>query len=107
MAGVRVMTKPGGTPMFRQILVAGITGGVIAFILSAMQNAVLPAGAPRAMPEQPTILAALRVIPRAGFYFFPGRGLSRSMTAEQQAAVQTDYQRLFREGPVGVLACSP
>jgi len=31
--------------MFRQILLAGVTGGVIAFVLSAMQNAVLPAGA--------------------------------------------------------------
>ena len=101
------MTTPEGKRMFRQILGAGVTGGVIAFILSAMQNAVLPAGAPRAMPEQPAILAALRTIPRAGFYFFPGRGLSRSMTAEQQAEAQTDYRRLFREGPVGVVAYSP
>ena len=53
--------------MFRQILVAGLTGGLIAFVLSGMQNAVLPAGAPRAMPEQPAILAALRTIPQAGF----------------------------------------
>jgi hypothetical protein len=101
------MTKPGGKRMFRQILVAGIAGGAIAFVLSAMQNTVLPAGAPRAMPEQPAILAALRKIPEAGFYFFPGRGLSRSMTAEQRAEVQTEYLRLFREGPVGVVAYSP
>jgi len=67
MARVRVMTKPGGKRMFRQILVAGVTGGLIAFVLSAMQNAVLPAGAPRAMPEQSAILAALRTIPQAGF----------------------------------------
>jgi hypothetical protein len=46
------MTTPGGKRMVRQILVAGVTGGVIAFVLSAMQNAVFPAGAPRAMPEQ-------------------------------------------------------
>ena len=33
--------------MFRQILIARATGGAIAFVLSAMQNAVMPAGAPR------------------------------------------------------------
>ena len=93
--------------MFRQILVAGVTGGLIAFVLSAMQNAVLPAGAPRAMPEHSAILAALRTIPQAGFYFFPGRGLSRSMTAKQKAAVQTEYLGLFRDGPVEVVAYSP
>ncbi len=93
--------------MFRQILVAGVTGGIIVFVLSALQNAVFPAGEPKAMPEQPAILAALRTIPQAGFYFFPGRGLSRSMTPEQKAAAQADYLRLFREGPVGVVAYSP
>src|SRR6266550_3092853 len=36
MARVRVMTKPGGKRMFRQILVAGVTGGLIAFVLSAI-----------------------------------------------------------------------
>jgi hypothetical protein len=101
------MAQPAPKNMFRRILAAGMTGGIIVFGLSAMQNAVLPSGAPRAMPEQPAILAALRAIPQAGFYFFPGRGLSRSMTAEQRAAVQTDYMRLFREGPVGIVAYSP
>src|SRR5258707_46054 len=101
------MTQPGGKNMFRQILVAGVTGGVIVFVLSALQNAVLPAAEPKAMPDQPAILAALRSIPQAGFYFFPGRGLSRSMTPEQKTAAQTDYLRLFREGPVGVVAYSP
>ena len=80
--------------MFRQILVAGVTGGLIVFVLSALQNAVLPAAEPRAMPGQPAILAALRTIPQAGFYFFPGRGLSRSMTPEQKAAAPADLPRV-------------
>jgi hypothetical protein len=101
------MTKPGGKNMFRHILIAGVIGGMIGFVLSALQNAVLPAAEPKAMPDQPAILAALRAIPQAGFYFFPGRGLSPSMTPDQKNAAQADYSRLFREGPVGVIAYSP
>jgi len=93
--------------MFRQILLAGLTGGMIVFVLSALQNIVFPSGEPKALPEQPVILAALRTIPQAGFNFFPGRGLTRSMTSEQKSAAQAEYLRLFREGPVGVIAYSP
>ena len=102
------MIEPGTAQTVRQILLAGLTGGAIVFAMSAVQNAVLPAAEPRSMPAQAAILPVLRTsIPRAGFYFFPGTGLSRGMTTEQREAATADYQQRFREGPAGVLVYSP
>lgn len=94
--------------MFRQLLLAGLVGGAIVFVMSAIQNGVLPAAEPRSMPAQAAILPVLRVsIPQEGLYFFQGGALSRGMTKEQRQATQADHERRFKDGPAGILAYSP
>lgn len=90
--------------MLRQVLLASFVGGAIVFVLSAVQNAVLPGIEPRPLPGEAAILPALRAsVPVAGFYYFPGGALSRKMSKEERATVQAQHERNFKEGPTGIL----
>jgi hypothetical protein len=94
--------------MFRQLLLAGLVGGAIVFVMSAIQNGVFPAAEPRSLPSQAAILPVLRAsVPQEGFYFFPGGALSRDMTREQREAAQADHERRFKDGPSGILVYTP
>lgn len=94
--------------MLRQILFAGLAGGAIVFVLSGVQNAVLPRIEPRPLPGETRILPALRAaIPAAGFYYFPGGALSRYMSKAERAAVQAQHERNFKDGPTGLLVYRP
>jgi len=93
--------------MIGRLLLAGVAGGAIVFVMSGAQNAVLPAAEPRSLPAQAAILPVLKAsIPRAGFYFFPGDALTRAMTAAERDAALADHGRRFREGPAGVIVYS-
>lgn len=93
--------------MLGRLFLAGLVGGVIVFLLSAIQNTIIPAGAPRSLPGQASILPVLRAsISQDGFYFYPGGALTRGMTPEQRQATQADYQARFKAGPTGVLVYS-
>jgi hypothetical protein len=93
--------------MLGRLLLAGLVGGVIVFLLSAMQNTLLPAGAPRSLPDQASVLPVLRAsISQDGFYFYPGDALTSGMTREQREVTQADYRVRFKAGPTGVLVYS-
>jgi hypothetical protein len=90
--------------MLRQILLAGLAGGVIVFFFSAAQNALLPGVEPRPLPAESALLPLLRTsIPQPGFYFFPGGAITRNMSRAERAAAQAQHDRNFKEGPTGVL----
>jgi hypothetical protein len=94
--------------MLRQILLAGLVGGAIVFVLSAVQNAILPGAEPKPLSSESTILPVLRAsVPEAGFYFFPGPAISGSMSKEERAAAQAQHERSFKEGPTGILVYRP
>jgi hypothetical protein len=90
--------------MIRQVLLAALAGGAIAFVFSAIQNSVFRGGEPRELPGQVVVLSALKAaIPEPGFYFFPGPALSSGMTKQEKTAAQADHDRRFKEGPTGIL----
>jgi hypothetical protein len=94
--------------MIIRIALAGLTGGAVLFLASAVQNALLPAADPRSLPQQDTVLPALgTAITEPGLYFFPGTSLSSSLTAAERAAAMTDYERRAAAGPSGVIAYVP
>lgn len=94
--------------MIRQVVLAGLAGGAILFILSAVKNAILPGIEPRPLPSESAIESVLSAsIPAAGFYYYPGGQLKPGMSKEDRAAAQAEHRRRFKEGPTGVLIYRP
>src|SRR5262245_17121812 len=90
----------------KKILLAGILGGVIAFVWSSIVH-MSPAGEmglSTLNEKEDAVLAALKGnIQQPGLYFYPGMDMSKSMTAEQQAAWEAKY----KAGPAGLLLYLP
>jgi hypothetical protein len=90
----------------KRILLAGILGGIVVFVFSAIDHMVLPTGhmGLKSLPREEAVLAALRAgIPEPGLYFFPGMDMSRRATEEEQKA----YIEKFVKGPTGLMVYSP
>ncbi|MEO6726176.1 MAG: hypothetical protein ABIP14_12865, partial [Blastocatellia bacterium] len=88
------------------VLLAGILGGLIAFVWSSVVH-MLPTGKMGLSvlnEKEDAVVAALKGSnAEDGLYFFPGMNMSKSMTAEQQAAWDAKY----KAGPVGLLLYHP
>jgi hypothetical protein len=90
----------------KKVLLAGILGGLISFVWSSAIH-MLPTGKMGLSvlnEKEDAVLAALKSSnAQDGLYFFPGMDMSKSMTAEQQAAWDAKY----KAGPVGLLLYHP
>src|SRR6185295_8614615 len=90
----------------KKVLLAGILGGLISFVWSAAVH-MLPTGhmgLSTLNDKEDAVLAALKSSnAQDGLYFFPGADMSKSMTAEQQAAWEAKY----KAGPAGLLLYHP
>jgi len=90
-----------------RILLAGLLGGLVAFIWSAVVHmtpitAVL--GLSTLNEKEDAVLAELRSHDLSpGLYFFPGMDMSKSMSKEQEAA----WTAKFKAGPSGLLLLQP
>ena len=95
--------------MGKRILLAGLAGSVLVFIVSGIlhSSTKLAEVGIRALPNEDLVLLAMRnSIPEAGFYFFPAPNLS-PMSKEQKAAEQDKYLAKFKQGPTGILMYKP
>ncbi len=91
----------------KKTLLAGILGGVIAFIWSAIVH-MLPfthhLGLSTMNEHEGAVMAALKSnLPEPGLYFFPGMDMTRKMTQEQMDTWTAKYQA----GPAGLLLYHP
>jgi hypothetical protein len=89
-----------------RVLIAGVVGGLIVFVWSAVAHMALPIGTMglKVLPNEAPVLAALSsAVPEAGLYFFPGMDMSGKMTDEQTAA----WTQKYRTGPAGILVYKP
>lgn len=90
----------------KRTLLAGILGGLIAFVWSAIIH-MLPTGMmglSMLHEKEDAVLAALKSnVPQPGLYFFPGVDMSKSMTKEEEAA----WTAKFKAGPSGLLLVQP
>lgn len=90
----------------KKILIAGILGGVVAFVWSSFAHMVLPTGTMgiRSLPNEEAVMTAMKQsIPEPGFYYFPGMDMSRKLTPEEEKAWAAKYAA----GPVGILVYNP
>ena len=95
--------------MGKRILLAGLVGGVLVFMVSGIlhSSTKLAEVGIRAIPNEDLVLSAMRnSMPEAGFYFFPAPNLS-PMSKEEKAAEQSRYLAKFKQGPTGILVYKP
>jgi hypothetical protein len=90
----------------KKILIAGILGGIVAFLWSSVAHMVLPTGTMgiQSLPNEEAVTTAMKqAIPEPGFYYFPGMDMSRQLTPEEEKAWAAKYAA----GPVGILVYHP
>lgn len=90
----------------KKILLAGILGGLVAFVCSSAihMSPLGSMGLSVLNDKEETVLTALKSnIQNDGLYFFPGMDMSKSMTTEEQNAWNAKY----KAGPVGLLLYHP
>ena len=90
-----------------RILLAGLLGGLVAFIWSAvvhMNPLTACLGLSTFNEKEDAVLAELRGHDLSpGLYFFPGMDMSKSMSKQQEAA----WTAKFKAGPSGLLLLQP
>jgi hypothetical protein len=78
-----------------RIAIAGIVGGMVMFVWGAVGHMFLGVGefGVKSMPNEEAMVACMKAnIPNAGLYFAPGMDMSRTLTAEEQAAWTAKYE---------------
>jgi len=87
----------------KRILLAGVLGGLAAFLWSAFSHMALPLGETgvRSLPAETEVLGSLRgSVPEAGLYIFPS-------PADTSPEGQAQWMEKHRTGPVGLLVYRP
>ena len=91
----------------KRTLLAGVVGGIIAFIWSAivhMTPFTMTLGLSALNEKEEAVLSGLRANDLApGLYFFPGIDMTKRMTKEEEAA----WTAKFKAGPSGLLLLQP
>jgi hypothetical protein len=96
--------------MAKKIILGGVVGAVLVFIVSSLWHTVLGLGdvGIKALPNEDAVGAALRAsITQPGFYFFPAPNMSPGRSKEQREADSAAYASKYRQGPTGILIYSP
>jgi hypothetical protein len=89
-----------------KVLVGGLVTGIVVFMWGAISHMATPIGTMgiRQIPGEEKVVAALKdSIREAGFYLFPGRDMSKSMSPSEEEA----FAAKTRQGPEGVLVIRP
>jgi hypothetical protein len=96
--------------MGKKIILGGLAGAVLVFIVSSLWHTVLGLGEVgiKSLPNEEAVQAALRAsITQPGFYFFPAPNMTPGRSKEQRAADDAAYASKYRQGPNGILIYSP
>jgi hypothetical protein len=89
-------------------IIAALLAGVAIFAWSSVIHMLTPLGEAGVgeLPHERGVLTVIRdSVPEAGFYIFPGFGVAPGSTVTP--AVQEEWARRYREGPVGIMVVHP
>ena len=89
-----------------RLIIAAILGGIVMFAWGAVSHMVLniEGASLKPMPNEAAVTAAMKSnIAESGIYFLPGMDMSKTATAEHQAAWAAKY----KEGPTAMLIYHP
>ena len=96
--------------MVKPIFLAGVLGGLAMFLWASLAHIVLGTGSigVKPIPQEQILLGAMKGnLPQAGFYFFPGLGLSSGASRTEQNAAMQVYEQKIESGPSGILIYHP
>jgi hypothetical protein len=96
--------------MAQKVLLAGMVGGIVAFIVMFLLHMVTSLGdaGVKNLPGDKILLPAMRAnIHDPGFYFFPPMQATAGMTADQAKSVADLFAADFKMGPTGILIYRP
>ena len=92
--------------MTKKIVIGGLLGGVIAFLMGGFFHMATHLGeiGIRSIPSEDNVVASMRgAIREPGLYFFPGMDTSKHPSDAEQNA----YLEKYQQGPTGILIYSP
>jgi len=90
--------------MAKQIVLGGLAGAVIVFVVSAIFHMATGLGEAgiKTLPNEDAVLSMMRTsIPESGLYVFPAAEMNQKSAASQAA-----YLEKYKAGPTGILAYS-
>jgi hypothetical protein len=94
-----------------KILVAGILGGIVMFIWTAIAHMALPLGEAGigAIPNEPAVLSAMQssIGNRTGLYIFPGLGVGETPSQQQKNEAMKHMSEKIAANPSGLLVYHP
>jgi len=90
-----------------KILLAGVLGGIVMFVWTAIAHMVLPLGEAgiREIPNESSVLSAMQsnIGDQTGLYIFPGPGISKDATREQKNEAMKRMGEKVAANPSGIL----
>jgi hypothetical protein len=95
-----------GAHMAKRILIAGLLGGVVLYIWVSLAHTVLGLGETgvKEIPNEQAVTSAIHAsIPEPGLYIFPGMGMTKGISMEQEKAAMEKALG----GPYGILIYHP
>ena len=96
--------------MARKVILGGLVGGVIAYIVLSIVHMATGLGEVgiKNLPAEAVLAPAFKLaIHDPGFYFFPGMEVKPGMSKEEQHAAMERQQQKWLAGPTGILIYSP
>jgi len=96
--------------MAKKVLLGGIVGAVIVFLLSAVFHMATKLGEMgiQNLPGEGAIETAMRTsIHESGFYFFPGMTGGPGQSERPTPAQQKEFLDKYKQGPTGILIYHP
>jgi hypothetical protein len=76
----------------------------------SIAHVALPLGSTgvRELPNEDAVIAVMKAnVPEAGFYFYPGGGMTSAKTPEEKKAAQAAMTKKMEAGPWGILIFNP
>ena len=89
-----------------KVVLGGLLAGIVVFFWGAFSHMVLPLGkmgVHQITNEEPVIGAVHDSVREPGFYFFPGRDMSKQASESEEQV----WMEKVKKGPVGVLIVQP
>jgi hypothetical protein len=89
-----------------KVIVGAVVAGIVVFCWGAIAHMALPIGTMgiRPIPGEDKVIAAIKdTIREPGFYFIPGRDMSKPQSKSEEEA----YAAKVRQGPSGVMVIHP
>ena len=96
--------------MFKRILLSGIAGAVLAFLMSTVFHIATHLGevGVKGMANEDALISVLRAqLHESGIYYYPGPNMAPGRSKEQVDADTAAYLAKYKAGPNGILIFNP